>query len=69
MTFPVRAVTVAALAVFLIAGRAAAEVCVETDVRLTGLPFNRVALDSMMTEAAAIWAAYGVAIRQTDEAK
>ena len=46
----------------------AAAVCVEAHLRLTGLPLNRVVLDSMMNEAAAIWAQYDVAIRWTDGA-
>ena len=45
-----------------------AAVCVEADVRLTGRPLHRVFLDSMMNEAAAIWAHYGVAIRWTNGA-
>jgi len=44
----------------------AASVCVDAQVRSTGLPLNRVVLDSMMSEAAAIWAPYGVVIRWTD---
>jgi len=44
----------------------AAAVCVDAHVRPTGLPLNRVVLDTMMSEAAAIWAAYGVVIRWTD---
>ena len=68
MTSRIPAVTVATFTLFLIASRASADVCVEARVRLTGLPLNRVALDWMMREAAAIWAPYGVVIRWTDGA-
>ena len=46
----------------------AAAVCVDAQVRPTGLPLNRAVLDTMRSEAAAIWVAYGVVIRWTDGA-
>ena len=46
-----------------IAQPAAATVCVDAHVRPTGLPLNPVILESMMKEADAIWAPYGVVIR------
>ena len=54
------------LVVLSLARPVTAAVCVDAQVRPTGLPLNRVVLDTMMSEAAAIWAAYGVVIRWTD---
>ena len=42
--------------------------CVDAQVRLTGLPLNRVVLEMLMNEAAAVWAPYGIAIRWTGRA-
>lgn len=46
----------------------AAAVCVDAQVRPTGLPLDRTVLDTMRSEAAAIWVAYGVVIRWSDGA-
>ena len=62
---PVFAASILALS---LARPVAAAVCVDADVRLTGLPLNRVVLEAMMNEAAAIWAPYGLAFRWTDRA-
>jgi len=61
-----RRVFAASVLALSLARPVAASVCVDAQVRPTGLPLNRVVLDSMMSEAAAIWAPYGVVIRWTD---
>jgi hypothetical protein len=63
-----RAVTLAAAVVFLIASPAAAEICVEVDVRVAAPAPSIAVLRSMTSEADAIWRPYGVRFQWTGDA-
>lgn len=52
-----------ALCVLLIAGEAAAEICVDVDLRFAGRDPSPVIVQSMQDEASAIWQRYGVQIQ------
>lgn len=60
-----RAAAVAALAALSLSTQAAADVCVEVDLRVTGAAPSSVLLGSMASEADAIWKPYGVRVQWT----
>jgi hypothetical protein len=60
-----RAAAIAALAAFPLSTQAAADVCVEVDLRVTGAAPSSVLYGSMASEADAIWKPYGVRIQWT----
>jgi hypothetical protein len=63
---PRRPIFVASVLALSLARPVAAAVCVDAHVRSTGLPLNPAVLDAMRSEAAAVWAPYGVLLRWTD---
>ena len=58
-----RRTAVMALCVLSIAGEAAAELCIDVDLKFAGRDASSVTVQSMQAEAAAIWQPYGVQIR------